>query len=163
MGAEVTGFKDDIKPTLRTLLINNWDATNTPLSSRPSISTGNWDKNNEDSQITLSEQSDSLGQSASGYDYKTPDGPGKFVRSVVTVTGHAVWKNSYKKDGINPKQLAERLASESVRIFMENFNDASFDNLSPITSNEGRDRQSNPTRFFYSVEVLAEYRSVVPT
>lgn len=104
--------------TIRDLLRDNWDNSNTSISSDPDIDTGWWDFNSDSPQVTLAGGEDS------------PVGGGQTGWSGINSVGDPVqemdgsvqidcWANR-RSASVNPKTLVYEFAEEVRRIIYNN-------------------------------------------
>ena len=105
---------EDPKMTIMNLLDNNWDSSNTSISTNPKISTGWWDKSNNTPQVSVTNRQD-LGEGASFND-GGGEGVGRDETTTVLVTAFA-----QRQDGEpNPKKLSFEFQQEAARIIGNN-------------------------------------------
>jgi len=145
--------------TIRNLLKNNWDNTNTSLSSDPAIHTGWIDREASSPQVTVTSAEESpisIGQSP--FSGIVPDGSGPTQEIGGTVMIDC-WSSREMESSVNPKQLTFEFSEEVKRILKGNLTSAT--DLRYI-GYQGRrfmtDPDAEPVVFRYSVTAWYVYQ-----
>lgn len=144
---------------VRDLLRNNWDASNTALSSAPKIHTGWYDDSSESPQVTVTNPDEgALGGGDTGYVATQGDGGGPVQErdGVLLVNG---WAGSRETTSQNPKKVAFDLREEIGRIIGANYSGVDHLNrLAVGTTRQLVDDDRTPAVYRYEVTVSYGYR-----
>lgn len=145
---------EDPKMTIRNLLLNNWDTSNTSISTQPKISTGWWDKSNSTPQVSVTNRKD-VGEGAT-FNESGGKGVGRDETTSVLVTGFA-----QRQDGEpNPKTLSFEFMQEVVRIVGNNagnIGDFYLTTADAPTELPPGDPEGPPSVFAYQVTVTGRW------
>jgi hypothetical protein len=104
------------KEAAEIILRDEWDASNTSISSAPAIHTGNYDQGSEDPQVTITTVSETApGAGTTGISAQT--GGGALVQDSVGRLQIDCWSD--RQEALpNPKQLTREMAEEVRRILL---------------------------------------------
>jgi len=144
--------------TIRNLLKNNWESSNTS-NSTPKIHTGWWSESSKKHQLTITnpEESEATG-SETGYSGIGPDGPNKFFSGIIYSNVWATREQTEKFTSIeNPKQLTWLISEEIDRILTEYYDNpgGDLDIVGLVDRNRRVDPEKDPT--VYRFECVIGY------
>lgn len=144
----------DPKISIKDLIDNNWDTSNTSISSKPTITTGWWDNSNENPMVTISGAEESpIGGGTTGFSGIEPT---KELEGSLQVD---CWSDR-NATTVNPKKLTFEFSDEVKRIIDENHDQAT--DLRYVTflgRQERPDASETPTLYRYICTVGYDYFS----
>jgi len=163
-------IQEDPVVTIHDLLSSNWDASNTPLASNPSIHTGWYDFGSSDPQVTITTPDEfTTGGGDTGHSAGTGSGGVAQVRAgTVQVDCWAGTREDLEGAGaggsdVNPKDASYQMAREVHRIMQEHAGGASSELNSLGADDIRRLVDTDRTPVVYRHEVTVRYTYVTHT
>lgn len=145
--------------TLYDLMRNNWDNSNTSISSDPNFSTGWFDAESNSPQVTVTSITEgAISGGEAPFSGIQGDGSGPVQEFSGTLEVN-VWSSRELESSVNPKKAIHQFAEEVTRIV--NNNTLTATDLRYIAIGSKRflvETDAEPTVFRYSLEVQYLYR-----
>lgn len=156
---------------IKDLLVNNWNAGNTPLASDPSIHTGWYDFGSADPQVTVTNPDEfTVGGGETGHTGGTGDGGVSQARAGTVLAN--CWSGTREDmegagsggSDVNPKDAAYQMAREVHRIMQANATGTTDSNGKPQLNSLGADdvtrivdTDRDPAVYRYEVTIRYTY------
>jgi len=139
------------------LLLNNWDNTNTVLSSDPRFTTGWYEQGSTEPVVSVStpEENEATG-SASGYSSIKGDGtgPDSEINGTILID---CWCNENQSTQ-NPKAVVHSIRNEVLRIINSNYEATQYRNIGTRgTGTKLVEDEQDPVMYRYQIEATYQF------